>query len=92
MYSITVNGEHVKNERDCPLLITSKHLNAIDSGNIESPVSIVHECHSGCKLEVKRKRRAIEKEHVNTNTLVLKHCLSNGLFALNVYCLNTVVQ
>ena len=90
-YTIKVNGELEKNSKDCPLLISSTHLIGIDPEWIESPVSIIHECDSDCKLQVKRKRRVIERERVNTNTLVLKHYFRNGLFALNVYCLNTIL-
>jgi hypothetical protein len=55
-----------------------------------SPVSIIHECNSSCKIEMKRKRRMIERENVEKNTMTLTHDKRDGLFALNVYCCKNV--
>ena len=51
----------------------------------------VHECGDNCKVEIKRKRRKIERENMDTNTWTLTHNVTNGLFALNIYCLNTIL-
>lgn len=92
LYDIEANGQQVVNEQDCPLLIGSSHLQSVPSTSILSPVSVVHECDSSCKLEMRRKRKIIERESVDATSLVLKHDFHNGLFALNIYCLNIVFK
>ncbi len=90
LYKVNNKSGHVqeKNERGCPLLSNSLHIQSIPSADVLCPVSIVHNCDSRCTLESKRKRRMVERENITTNTLVLKHDFNNEIFALNIYCLN----
>ena len=91
LYKLECKGRKILNEQDCPLLSSSTHLRTIATANVISATSIVHECGDNCKVEIKRKRRKIERENMDTNTWTLTHNVTNGLFALNIYCLNTIL-
>ena len=78
-------GQDIMDDKDCPVLLLSNLLYCIKSIQVLKPVSIVHECGQGCSL---RKRRRIERQEMETSSLVHWHDFKNNkMFVLNMYCM-----
>jgi len=87
-YRVEVKGQQILNELDCPLLEASSHLVTVNSTQIISPVSIIHECTS-CTLQAGKKKRKVERQEVEVN---MHHDFKNKLFSLNLYCMNAIFE
>ena len=84
-YKELKDNHQVYTEQECPVLQRSSHLLTILSTAVLSPVSVVHRCDSKCRLETIRKRKRLEREFVDVNSLGLKHNIKNKFYALNIY-------
>ena len=63
---ILLNGDHVKNEFECPVYTLSKLLVAVPSESINNTISFVHECDNDCKFH-HQATRLYERETVSVD-------------------------
>lgn len=89
LHLLEQNDEPIHNDRDCPLLLLTELFLCIRSERILTPVSIVHACVDGCKLQRSNKRRRVERqEYTELNCLSLCHDYkNNNIYAVNIYCM-----
>ena len=83
------NGEQIKNEYDCPLVLLTSEFITILPSEIIGPASVVHACSNTCRIIEGRRTRLIERETVELNRqtqLVYKHDISNKLYCINIFC------
>ena len=49
---LSLEGDPVKNETDCPLMISTDTVFTVKSSAVLKAVSILHECGSSCKFSI----------------------------------------
>lgn len=80
-------GEQLLNDFDCPLFNLSRTLFSVDSTTIVTATSMVHECGNSCHFQETQDHSMVERELVESTTLVFKHDWTQLLYCYNVYCI-----
>lgn len=75
------------NEFDCPLFLLSRTVLSVDSTNIQSAVSFVHQCDESCRFVERNVQINQEREVTERPALVYEHNWNNLLYCYNVYCI-----
>ena len=74
---LSADGQPMKNEFECPLLLLEDKIIVIPVHSVFFPVSVVHECGHTCVFSVQHSKRRIERETVASDSLQYVHDLSN---------------
>ena len=86
---LSLEGDPVKNETDCPLIILSDTVFTVKSSAVMKAVSILHECGSSCKFSIQSCSTIVEREERLSHKLHFQHdWCGNDLYHLNIYCIN----
>ena len=88
---LTLSGNEICNDFECPLLELSRNIYVVDPKAIMGPVSIIHSCTETCKVYQEQSTRHYEREVVTVSyakSVVFKHDLRNRHYCINIYCIN----
>ena len=87
---VTVMGEVLLNEFECPLLEKRLRYVTIKSSNIIDLVSIAHECTHTCTYATNTIHSTVEREDTTQQSLTFCHNTLNLYYSLNIYCMPSV--
>lgn len=86
--TVSVNGEPILNQFDCPLLTLSTDFYAVHPDSIITSISVIHECTTSCTFKQNSSSSRIERELISQNSLVYEHDWSHNIYCLNLFCIN----
>ena len=84
---VSLDGNPITNEYNCPLLILSHVIFITKSSEIVKSVSVVHECGDTCKFVNKETPRNVEREDISLSRLEYEHDFCTNF--LNIFCIGT---
>ena len=82
-------GQNITDDYDCPLLMLNNDVFDVLVTQLSSSISVVHCCTTTCGFFEEQSHRVIERETVDSNRLVFRHDLTNRMYCLNIYCMNS---
>ena len=84
---ISLNGEEIINEFDCPLMELQDKFIMIIPSTIDHIINIAHECTESCTFRTHALCHTIERQDVLQNALTFAHDLKNNIYSLNIFAM-----